>query len=104
MKLIVGLGNPGKDYDKTRHNAGYLVVDRLIQRHSAGAPVRARFNAAAVEAKLPGGTGGGGPGEPCLLLKPTTYMNRSGQSVADPARFYKLDPPLDIMGIADDVA
>lgn len=100
MKLIVGLGNPGKEYDKTRHNAGFLVVDRLIQRHGVGAPVRARFNAAAVEAKLPGTTGA----EPCLLLKPTAYMNRSGQTVAEAARFYKLDPALDVMVIVDDVA
>ncbi len=100
MKLIVGLGNPGKEYDRTRHNAGYLVIDRLIQRHSAGAPVRAKFNAATVEAKL---AGPAGP-EPCLFLKPTTYMNNSGQSVAEAARFYKLDPALDIMVIVDDVA
>ena len=100
MKLIVGLGNPGKDYDKTRHNAGFMVVDRLIQRHGVGAPARARFNAATIEAKLPGPAGAP---EPCLLLKPTTYMNRSGQAVAEAARFYKLDPALDLMVIVDDV-
>src|SRR5262252_4734629 len=101
MKLIVGLGNPGKDYDKTRHNAGYMVVYRLIARHAAGAPVKARFNAAAVEARLPGG---GGADETCLLLKPTTYMNRSGQSIAEAVRFYKLDPASELMVILDDVA
>jgi PTH1 family peptidyl-tRNA hydrolase len=98
MKLIVGLGNPGKEYDRTRHNAGFLVVDRLIERFGAGAPVRARFNAATVEARLPGAA------EACLLLKPTTYMNRSGQSVAEAARFFKLDPALDVMVVVDDVA
>lgn len=96
MKLIVGLGNPGKDYDRTRHNAGFMVVDRLVQRHGAGAPVRSRFNAAVVEARM--------GSEPCLLLKPTTYMNRSGQPVAEAVRFFKLDPALDVMVVSDDVA
>jgi peptidyl-tRNA hydrolase, PTH1 family len=96
MKLIVGLGNPGKTYDRTRHNAGFMVVDRLIQRHAPGAPVKARFSAAAVEAPI--------GGQSCLLLKPTTFMNRSGQSVADAVRFFKVDPALDLMVIVDDVA
>lgn len=96
MKLIVGLGNPGKNYEKTRHNAGFMVVDRLVQRHGAGAPVKARFNAAVVEAPI--------GGQPCLLMKPTVFMNRSGQSVAEAVRFYKLDPALDMMVFVDDVA
>jgi len=96
MKLIVGLGNPGKNYDKTRHNAGFMVVDRLVQRHGPGSPVKARFSAAVVEAPI--------GGQPCLLMKPTTYMNRSGQCVADAVRFYKLDPALDMMVFVDDVA
>jgi len=103
MKLIVGLGNPGKDYEKTRHNAGFMVVDRLIQRCGAGAggvPVKARFNAGVVDAQLPGPQGP----EPCLLMKPTTFMNRSGQSVAEAVRFYKLDPAQDLMVVSDDVA
>jgi peptidyl-tRNA hydrolase, PTH1 family len=100
MKLIVGLGNPGKDYDKTRHNAGFMVVDRLVQRHGAGAPVKARFNAAVIEARMPRSAGV----EPCLLIKPTTFMNRSGQTVAEAVRFYKLDPAADLMVISDDVA
>lgn len=96
MKLIVGLGNPGKDYEKTRHNAGYMVIDRLVQKHGAGAPVKARFNAAVVEAPVAGQT--------CLFAKPTTFMNRSGQSVADAVRFYKLDPAADLLVVSDEVA
>lgn len=96
MKLIVGLGNPGKQYERTRHNAGFMAIDRLVERHAAGTPAKARFNAAAVETKI--------GGEACLLLKPTTFMNRSGGAVADAARFYKLDPAKDLFVLVDDVA
>jgi peptidyl-tRNA hydrolase, PTH1 family len=96
MKLIVGLGNPGTTYENTRHNAGFMVVDRLAQRHAPGAPARARFNAATVEARI--------DGEPCLLFKPMTYMNRSGLPVAEAVRFYKLDPAADLLVLVDDVA
>lgn len=96
MKLIVGLGNPGKNYERTRHNAGFLVIDRLVQRHGSSAPTRARFNAAVVEAPV--------SGETCLLMKPTTYMNRSGQAVAEAVRFYKLEPAKDLLVLVDDVA
>lgn len=96
MKLIVGLGNPGKNYEKTRHNAGFMAVDRLVHRHGAGAPVKARFSAAAVEAPV--------GKETCLFLKPTTFMNRSGQCVAEAVRFYKADPSKDLLVISDEVA
>jgi PTH1 family peptidyl-tRNA hydrolase len=95
MKLIVGLGNPGREYEKTRHNAGYLVIDRLVQRHAAAAPARARFNAAIVEANV--------AGKPCLLSKPTTYMNRSGPAVAEAVRFYKLSLAEDVLILVDDL-
>jgi peptidyl-tRNA hydrolase, PTH1 family len=95
MKLIVGLGNPGREYEKTRHNAGYMVIDRLVSRFAPGAPARARFNAAIVEAPI--------AGQPCLLAKPTTYMNRSGPAVAEAVRFYKLDLPTDVLILVDDL-
>lgn len=97
MKLIVGLGNPGLEYEKTRHNAGFLVIDRLAARRAPGAIPRARFHAMALETDLPraGKT---------LLLKPTTYMNRSGLSVGDAVRFYKLDPACDLLVVVDDTA
>lgn len=97
MKLIVGLGNPGAQYERTRHNAGFLAVDRLAQRHAAGGIARSRFHSATIEASL------GSGGERCLLMKPLTYMNRSGLAVADAVRFYKIDPAVDVLIIVDDV-
>lgn len=100
MKLIVGLGNPGFEYDKTRHNAGFMAVDRLATRHARAAMPRARFQSVAVEASLPGADGP----EKVLLLKPTTYMNLSGGPVAEALRFFKLDPAQDLFVIVDDIA
>ncbi len=96
MKLIVGLGNPGRQYDKTRHNAGYMVIDRLAGKLAPGAPAKARFNAALIDAKI--------GAEAVLLMKPTTYMNRSGAAIAEAVRFYKLLPASDVLVIVDDVA
>jgi peptidyl-tRNA hydrolase, PTH1 family len=95
MKLIVGLGNPGLEYERTRHNAGYMAVDRLLARHALGAPARARFHAAAYEANI--------RGQRCTLMKPTTYMNRSGLSVGEAVRFYKLVPAEDLLVLVDDL-
>jgi PTH1 family peptidyl-tRNA hydrolase len=95
MKLIVGLGNPGSEYAKTRHNAGFMVVDRLCAAFGAGAPVRARFQAATVEASIGSGR--------CLLMKPTTFMNLSGRSLAEAVRFYKSDPATDVLVVVDDL-
>jgi PTH1 family peptidyl-tRNA hydrolase len=95
MKLIVGLGNPGSQYARTRHNAGFMVADRLCAKHGRGEPVKARFQAATTELTL--------GGEKCLVIKPTTFMNRSGQSVSEALRFYKLDPARDMLVIVDDL-
>jgi peptidyl-tRNA hydrolase, PTH1 family len=100
MKLLVGLGNPGSQYTKTRHNAGFMVIDRLVERHAAGEIPKSRFNAVAVEAMV--GPKGSAT-EKCLLLKPTTYMNRSGQSVQEAAAFYKLNPAFEVLIIVDDL-
>ena len=99
MKLIVGLGNPGAQYERTRHNAGFMAVDVLAERHARGAVPRSRFNALTLEASLPGSAGP----EKCLLMKPTTYMNRSGQSVAEAVRFFRITPASDMLVIVDDV-
>lgn len=96
MKLVVGLGNPGHEYLKTRHNAGFMVVDRLAERHAGGAIARSRFHAACVEARI--------AGEKCLLMKPTTYMNRSGQCVGEAVRFFKVEPGVDLVVVVDEVA
>jgi len=97
VKVIVGLGNPGAQYERTRHNAGFMVLNRLVERHAPGVTPRARFHALAVEAALP-------DAGKCLLLKPTTYMNQSGQCVAEAVRFYKVCVERDLLVIVDDVA
>lgn len=96
MKLIIGLGNPGSAYEKTRHNAGFMAVDRLHRRHAPAEPWRARFDGLCAEASI--------GGERCLLLKPNTYMNLSGRSVAAALHFYKLDPTRDLLVVVDEVA
>jgi peptidyl-tRNA hydrolase, PTH1 family len=102
VKLIVGLGNPGAEYERTRHNAGWMVVDRLIDRHAPGAIAKSRFHSAVVDCTL--GARSGDESTRTLLLKPLTYMNRSGQAVAEAIRFYKLLPAEDLLIIVDDVA
>lgn len=98
MKLIVGLGNPGIEYDRTRHNVGFEVLDRLARRtvDPAHSIARSRFSGSLLEGEV--------PPEKLLLLKPLTYMNRSGQSVAEAVRFFKLDPAKDLLVIVDDLA
>lgn len=83
MELFVGLGNPGGKHAGHRHNIGYMAVDRIAADHGFG-PWRARFQGLISEGRL--------GGEKVLLLKPETYMNRSGQSVGEAMRFFKLDP------------
>jgi PTH1 family peptidyl-tRNA hydrolase len=80
--LVVGLGNPGREYARNRHNAGYLVVDELARRHAG--TWRGKFSGQLAEIRL--------DGHKLALLKPETYMNESGRSVGAAARFFKLDP------------
>lgn len=97
MKLIVGLGNPGASYEKTRHNAGFLAVDRLASRHAGGQAARARFQSLTLDVTLPGCS------DRAMLMKPLTYMNLSGQAVAEAARFFKVEP-VDVFVLVDDIA
>ncbi|MCB2093050.1 MAG: aminoacyl-tRNA hydrolase [Rhodobacteraceae bacterium] len=83
MKLFVGLGNPGAKYAMNRHNIGFMAIDRIAADHRF-APWRARFQGMVAEGSL--------NGEKVMLLKPTTFMNLSGQSAGEAMRFYKLDP------------
>ena len=84
IKLIVGLGNPGPDYSKTRHNAGVWFVEELARIHHTPLKMEARFH---------GFTGRIQSGSLDIrLLVPTTFMNRSGQAVASLANFYRIDP------------
>lgn len=92
--LVVGLGNPGPKYEWTRHNMGFLVVDELADRLDI--PVqRLKYKALTNTAVL--------GGQSVLLMKPTTYMNLSGESVGQAARFYKI-PPERVLVISDDVS
>lgn len=92
--LVVGLGNPGPKYEWTRHNVGFLVIDQLADR--ADIPVQKLKFQALTNTALIGG-------QSVLLMKPTTYMNLSGQAVGQAARFYKI-PPERVLVISDDVA
>ena len=94
MKLVAGLGNPGRDYDRTPHNAGFHVVDLLAQRLRADWKNARAFNAALARASLENG-------EPLLLAKPLTYMNRSGGALAPLLRYHNGEPG-DLLVILDD--
>lgn len=80
--LVAGLGNPGREYARTRHNVGFLVCDELARRH--GGSFRSKFSGELADVRLDGAR--------VALLKPQTYMNESGRSVGAAARFYKLEP------------
>lgn len=84
IRLVVGLGNPGPEYEKTRHNAGFWLVDELAWQHKVGLRAESKFFGEAARAAVLSGE--------LWLLKPMTYMNLSGQAVAALARFYKITP------------
>ena len=90
--LVVGLGNPGREYAPTRHNVGFMVVDELARRH--GGSWRSKFSGEVADIRLDGAR--------LALLKPQTYMNDSGRSVAAAAKFYKVDPE-DLLAVHDEV-
>lgn len=92
--LIVGLGNPGLEYAQTRHNAGFMTLDLLAEREHTEIK-RMKFKSLCGDAVI--------AGKRCLLMKPTTYMNNSGQAVAEAMQFYKL--PIDhIIVVYDDIS
>lgn len=94
MILIAGLGNPGKEYENTRHNAGFLVLDTLAQK--LGADLSERKHRALCGKAVIGG-------QKVILLKPQTYMNSSGESIRAAADYYKV-PPEDILVVYDDIS
>ena len=83
MKLFVGLGNPGAEYARHRHNVGFMALDRIAERHGLG-PWKRRFHGLAADGVI--------GGRRVLLLKPQTYMNDSGQAVGEAQRFLKIAP------------
>lgn len=93
MKLLVGLGNPGPKYDRTRHNAGFLIIDKLAEDHKITWEKR-QFDGIVARGKI--------FNEDTYLLKPQTFMNISGRSVAAMLNFYKITPQ-DMVVLHDDV-
>jgi peptidyl-tRNA hydrolase, PTH1 family len=90
--LVAGLGNPGREYDRTRHNAGWMVVDELARRQ--GGSFRGKFAGQLAETRL--------DDLKLALLKPETYMNISGRSIGAAGKFFKVDPA-DVLIVHDDV-
>lgn len=94
MKLIVGLGNPGHEYEKTRHNIGFMVIDKIAEELKING-FREKFKGLLSEAII--------KDEKVFLLKPQTYMNLSGDSIRELINFYKIDPVKDMIIIYDDL-
>lgn len=92
--IIAGLGNPGTQYEDTRHNCGYMAVETLAEGVNAEIK-RLKFKSLTAEISL--------AGKRCLLMKPTTFMNLSGDAVEEAASFYKI-PPENVIVIYDDVS
>jgi PTH1 family peptidyl-tRNA hydrolase len=92
--IIVGLGNPGREYENTRHNAGFMALDCIAAKHGASV-TKLKFKALCGDAMI--------GGKRALLLKPSTYMNKSGESVLDAMQFYKV-PIEKVIVLSDDVA
>lgn len=93
MLLLVGLGNPGSEHKRQRHNVGFMAVDAIAEQHNFQ-PWRKRFQGELAEGVL--------NGTKTLLLKPQTYMNLSGKSVGEAAHFYKL-PPAQVVVVHDEL-
>lgn len=95
MFVIVGLGNPGKKYENTRHNVGFIAIDALAEKY--GISINEKKHKALCGSGVI-------EGMKVLLVKPQTYMNLSGESVAEVLNFYKLDPEEEMLVIYDDIS
>lgn len=93
MFLIVGLGNPGAEYEMTRHNVGFMTVEVIAEKYKFSS-FKSKFDGFIADGNI--------EGQKCLLLKPQTYMNLSGNSVVKAASFYKI-PPEQVIVIHDDM-
>ena len=94
MYLIVGLGNPSKEYERTRHNVGFDTVDELIERHNipqSGVKHKAMFGKGVID------------GQKVIVAKPLTFINLSGEAVRAMADYYKIDPETQLIIIYDDI-
>ena len=95
MKVVIGLGNPGKKYEKTRHNIGFIVVDSLRKKFNL-TDEKEKFQALISEKNI--------DGEKVIFFKPQTFMNLSGNALIEIVNFYKLDPKKDIIVVYDDMS
>lgn len=95
MYIIAGLGNPGRQYEHTRHNAGFEAIDRLADKHRISIENK-KFQALCGTGVI--------DGQKVLLLKPQTYMNLSGESIRAACDFYKIDPEQDLVIMYDDIS
>ena len=94
MYLIVGLGNPGRQYEATRHNMGFDVIDKLVEEYNvpqSGGKFNAMYGKGRIE------------GQPVILMKPLSYMNLSGGPVRDMANYFKIDQETEMIVIYDDI-
>ena len=94
MYLIVGLGNPGRQYEATRHNMGFDVIDKLVEEYNvpqSGVKFNAMYGKGRIE------------GQPVILMKPLSYMNLSGGPVRDMANYFKINPETEMIVIYDDI-
>lgn len=94
MYLIVGLGNPGRQYEATRHNMGFDVIDKLVEEYNvpqSGVKFNAMYGKGRIE------------GQPVILMKPLSYMNLSGGPVRNMANYFKIDPETEMIVIYDDI-
>lgn len=94
MKMLVGLGNPGKEYEKTRHNVGFMVIDAIVDSVDSAIHWKEEHQALTCRVTI--------SDETVLLVKPQTYMNKSGESVGALMRYYKIAPE-DIYCVYDDM-
>lgn len=92
--LIVGLGNPGTDYENTRHNIGFMTIDTLCEKYKISCK-KVRFKSLTCDTTI--------SGKRCLIMKPTTFMNNSGQAVTEAMSFYKIPPERTIV-VYDDIS
>ena len=92
--IIAGLGNLGAKYEMTRHNAGFLAIDMLAMKQNKEIK-RLKFHALTCDAEI--------EGKKCLLMKPQTFMNNSGEAIGEAAKFYKI-PPQNIIVLSDDIS
>ncbi len=92
--IIAGLGNPGADYENTRHNIGFMTIDTLCEKHKLSCK-KVKFKSLTCDAII--------GGKRCLIMKPTTFMNKSGEAVTEAMSFYKIPPERTII-VYDDIS